>query len=292
MRGVISYVTIGKPTIQEMESCTWINLTAEAEWDPHSNAFEENEKQAHENEKIVTDPIDRHIHAIQSLPFVQNDVVLEALPTSLMNENELLPRAIQSVAIQNVQSTQRRGKITQEELSHKWKISLETSAKTLKATTQLTIRNDIHPIQRRFRTEVAQLRHPRLGGRFGRFSSDTMFSKTPSIRGNSSAQVFVSNIDFCRLIPMRRKAEAGDASVEFIQDIGIPQTLEKWKQTMQKFQIKQTLSQPYSPWQVRAERCICEIKKSVRRLMDNTKAPKCLWDYCAVYACEIRSLSA
>jgi hypothetical protein len=110
MRGVISYVTIRKPTIQEMESCKWINLTAEAEWDPHFNAFEENEKQAHENEQIVMDPIDRHIYAIQSLPFVQNDVVLEALPASLMNENELLPRAIQSVAIQNVQSTQRRGK--------------------------------------------------------------------------------------------------------------------------------------------------------------------------------------
>jgi hypothetical protein len=83
--------------------------------------------------------------------------------------------------------------------------------------------------------------------------------------------------------------------IEFIQDIGIPsemhnddakeQTLGKWKQTMQKFQIKQTLSQPYSPWQVRPERCICEIKKSVQRLMDNTKAPKCLWDYCAVSFC-------
>jgi len=302
MRGVISYLPIRKPTIQEMEACRWVNLTAEAEWDPHSNEFEENEKQAHENEWIVTDPIDRNIYAIQSLLFVQNDEVPEALPASLMNENELLPRAIQSVAIQNVKSTQRRGRITQEELSHKWKIGLETSAKTLTATTQLTIRNAIHPIQRRFRTEVAQLRYPRLGGRFGRFSSDTIFSKTPSIRGNTCAQIFVNNIDFCRLIPMRRKAEAGDALVEFIQDIGIPsemhnddakeQTLGKWKQTMQKFQIKQTLSQPYSPWQVRAEGCIHEIKKSVRRLMQNTKAPKCLWDYCAVYACEIRSLTA
>ena len=61
---------------------------------------------------------------------------------------------------------------------------------------------------------------------------------------------------------------------------------------MQKFHIKQTLSQPYSPWQVRAEGCIREIEKSVRRLMDNTKAPTCLWDYCAVYACEIHSLTA
>mmetsp|Transcript_12766 Transcript_12766/g.18318 ORF Transcript_12766/g.18318 Transcript_12766/m.18318 type:complete len:134 (-) Transcript_12766:2796-3197(-) len=100
---------------------------------------------------------------------------------------------------------------------------------------------------------------------------------------------------------MRQKAEAGEALVEFIQDIGIPsemhnydakeQTLGKWKETMQKFQIKQTLSEPYSPWKVSAD-CIREVKKSVRQLLHNTKAPKCLWDYCAVYACEIRSLTA
>mmetsp|Transcript_12766 Transcript_12766/g.18323 ORF Transcript_12766/g.18323 Transcript_12766/m.18323 type:complete len:92 (-) Transcript_12766:3255-3530(-) len=91
-----------------------------------------------------------------------------------MNENELLPRVIQSVAIQDVKSTQHI-------LAHKWKIGHDTSATTLKATTQLTNRNAIHPIQRRFRTQAAQLRYPRLGGGFGRFSSDTMFSKTPSI---------------------------------------------------------------------------------------------------------------
>ena len=46
---------------------------------------------------------------------------------------------------------------------------------------------------------------------------------------------------------MRRKAQAGDALVEFIQDIGIPseihnddakeQTLGKWKQTTQEMRI-------------------------------------------------------
>jgi len=165
----------------------------------------------------------------------------------------------------------------------------------------LTIRNAIHPIQRRFCTQAAQLRYPRLGRRFGRFSSDTMFSKTTSLRGNTCAQIFVNNIDFYRIIPMRRKAEAGEALVEFIQDIGIPsemhnddakeQSLGNWKEMIQKYQIKQTLSEPYSPWQVRAEGYICEVKKSVRQLMHNTKAPKCLWDYWAVYACEIRFLT-
>jgi hypothetical protein len=182
VRGVTSYLPIRKPTIQEMESCRWVNLTAEAEWDPHSSDFEENEKRAHENELIVPEATDRQIYAIQSLPFVQqNEIGVEALLASLMNENELLPRAIQSITIQDVKSTVRRSQVTQEELACKWKIGLDTSARTLKATTQLTIRNAIHPIQRRFRTQAAQLRYPRLGGRFGRFSSDTMFSKTTSL---------------------------------------------------------------------------------------------------------------
>jgi hypothetical protein len=120
MRGVILYLPIRKLTIQEMESCRWVNLTAEAEWDPHSSDFEENEKRAHENELIVPEATDRQIYAIQSLPFVgQNEIGVEALPASLMNENELLPRAIQSIAIQDVKSTARRSQVTQEELAHK-----------------------------------------------------------------------------------------------------------------------------------------------------------------------------
>jgi len=84
-----------------------------------------------------------------------------------------------------------------------------------------------------------------------------MFAKTVSIRSNKCAQIFVNNIDFVKIIPMHRKAEAGDALVEFIQDIGIQsemhndeakeQTLGKWLEVMRKYQIKQRLSEPYSP---------------------------------------------
>jgi CMP-N-acetylneuraminic acid synthetase len=70
------------------------------------------------------------------------------------------------------------------------------------------------------------------------------------------------------------------------------QTQGKWAQIMKKFGIKLTQSEPYSPWQVRAEGCIREVKKSTRQIMTNTRAPKCLWDYGAVYVCEKRCLTA
>ncbi len=49
-----------------------------------------------------------------------------------------------------------------------------------------------------------------------------------------------------------------------------------------KFHIKATQAEPYSPWQVKAEISICEIKHMVRSLMARTKASPCLWDYCTI----------
>ena len=299
MRGVISCLPVRLPTVHEIENCRWVTLTSDMEWDPHSKDFEANEQKAHENEHITMN-VERDIFAIKSLNSPQISDILA--PASLMSQEEFLPCVIKSVTIQKVQSSQRKGRTRREDLAKMWNIGLDTATNTLKATTQLVVRQALHPIQRRFRTEAAQLRYPRLGGRFGQFSSDTMFAKCRSIRGDTMAQIFVNNVDFVKLIPMRRKAEAGDSLVEFIQDVGIPsemhtdmskeQTLGKWGQTMKKFDIKSTQSEPYSPWQVRAEGCIREVKKSTRQIMTSTKAPKCLWDYCAVYVCEIRCLTA
>ena len=53
MNGVISYEPVRKPSIREHETCRWINLTSDMEWDPHSEAFELNEKLAQENDLIA-----------------------------------------------------------------------------------------------------------------------------------------------------------------------------------------------------------------------------------------------
>jgi len=57
MRGVISCLPVRKPTVQEVESCRWINLTSDVDWDPHSDDFAENEKKAQENEHITPDDV-------------------------------------------------------------------------------------------------------------------------------------------------------------------------------------------------------------------------------------------
>jgi hypothetical protein len=204
--------------------------------------------------------------------------------------------------IATTSSSNRSHTVAKEALSNLWGIGLNAAAQTLQVTTQKGIRNAVHPIVRRFATKQARLRYNQLGSRHGRFYSDTFFSDCKSTRNNTMAQLFVNDIKFMRIIPMKRKSEAANALIELIQDIGIPASLHcdgamelqygKWKEICQEYGIRQSSTEPYSPWQNRAEINIREAKKSIRRLMQRSKTPLPLWDYCATYVAEIISLTS
>jgi hypothetical protein len=101
---------------------------------------------------------------------------------------------------------------------------------------------------------------------------------------------------------MKLKSEAGYALAEFIQDIGVPASLHTddakeltmgtWRKVCLDHAIKQTQTEPHSPWQNSAECGIRELKKHARRLMQRTNTPKRLWDFCMCYVAEIRNLTA
>jgi hypothetical protein len=61
---------------------------------------------------------------------------------------------------------------------------------------------------------------------------------------------------------------------------------------LKEFWISPSQAEPYSPWQVRAELSIREVKNAVRHAMMHTKAHKWLWDYCTIHQCKIRLLTA
>jgi hypothetical protein len=114
-------------------------------------------------------------------------------------------------------------------------------------------------------------------------------------------QIFCNDVDFVKCISMRLKMNAGDALEEFMQDIGIPAdmhvdeakelNLAKWGTLVKKFGIRQTQTEAHTPEQNRAELTIREVKKGVRQLMATHRVPNCLWDFCAVYVCELRCLT-
>jgi hypothetical protein len=272
LNGIISGFQSHYPSIQELENCLWIELTSEEEWDPHSREFSERERGA-EDDAVIGTATDCNICSVQS---THNEHYVT---------QSLYQIIIQNVYIGATNTTSRRHPDSlRRKVSRIFGMGLETADRTLHATTQLAIHNSIHPIHRRYRTEVAQLRYPRLGGQHGKFHTDTFFASTPSLSRCTMGQMFTNDVHFTKFYPMRAKSEAPDALISFMQDISIPSDLhsDDAKELTQgcmgellcKFWIKGTQSEPYSPWQVRAELCIREIKKAVHHTLSKTNAPK------------------
>jgi hypothetical protein len=46
-----------------------------------------------------------------------------------------------------------------------------------------------------------------------------------------------------------------------------------WMRTIDKYRIQDKCTEPYSPWQNRAEREIRELKKAVGRILHSSKVP-------------------
>lgn len=299
MQGCISYLPTRYPTDEELHNCQWLIMTGDLEWDPHSPNFASQEEIALTTaHTVANETLDRSIKALHTCAISS---VLAAVSTSLVDDTLLrdLEDSVQVRDVHAVQSTNRKSHISKEDLARRWGLGVETAARTLVVTTQKGIRNAVHPLHRRYRTNQQQLRYNQLASLF---YSDTMFSKTKSSRGYTMGQVFVNDIEYTRFIPMKSKADAGDALSAFIQDVGIPSglhtddarelTQKHWATIRNRYGIRQTLTEPHSPWQNRAEGTIRELKKAIARLMKRHSAPKRLWDFAAAYAADIRSLTA
>jgi hypothetical protein len=243
------------PSEREIQDCRWLVVTNDLPWEPSSTQFSEQE--AFCQEDAPSAPLDRDIYSM----------------TSLLHHN---------VCALNTGS--RKLSVPDGEIAWIFNCSPAVAAKTRLMTTQKGVRSITEYLTPRYKTKQAALRYNQLGGRHGRFYSDTFFSSVQSVRGNTMGQLFVNDVGFYHFIPMASKAEAGNALLEFIQEIGIPSSLHtddakeltsgKWEQVRKDHGIKQTIAEPYSPFQNRTEVNIRELKKHVRHLMSRTKTPK------------------
>lgn len=120
--------------------------------------------------------------------------------------------------VQEVISNERHSKISAEELVRKWNIGIESARATLKATTQHGVRHAIHPLSRRYRTDILQSRLRRFNCTM---FTDTLFGSVKSLQGYTCGQVF-TNGRYAYFEPMRSKGEAGDSLVHFTQQVGVP----------------------------------------------------------------------
>lgn len=178
LNGIISYLSIRKPTQLEIETCTWMELTSDNEWDPYDVSFEEDESK-HQTLQInqVTSSASSDARMLSSISTVFDSPSLITHPV------------FRTSAV----STHSKKGIDAEKLAKLWGIGIQTAEATLSATTQKIIRSAINPIERRYRTMQQQLRYRQLGGNSGRFYSDTFFSTRKSITSKSCCQIFVNN---------------------------------------------------------------------------------------------------
>ena len=77
--------------------------------------------------------------------------------STVLTDKTLLPRIINSVHIANTTSRNRHCDISPKSLSQKLRIGLNTARDMLKVTTQQGIRQAVHPITRRYRTDTMSL---------------------------------------------------------------------------------------------------------------------------------------
>jgi hypothetical protein len=321
------YLTTRAPTLDEIRTLPTVVMTDEAPWVPSKAgrvqlSWEEEEKKA----LISNVKIDAHtVNCIRPdepqlhLDEAEYDILLASC-SAVYSEGTLIQRLISSVRIAScyndeedltdvetghrklaaVDTRARHQALTVEEVSQKFGIGLETARQTLKATTQYEIRHAVHPLSRRYRTDIMQTKRQRLNDRF---YMDTIFSGIKSLRGNTCAQIF-TNGKYVHLEPVMKKSQAGEALGSMIDEVGIPEKIvfdgakeqtgqnSEFMRLVRKNRMSYWQTEPYSPWQNKAEGQIREVRRRWRLLRQLKKVPARLWDYAMVHITKLMNFTA
>ncbi len=182
-----------------------------------------------------------------------------------------------------------RSKPTEKDL-HMWSKILAAPIpvvrKTLENTTQLASVQIAGRMRRHIKARFPALNVRRLDEKT---YTDTFYSKVPSSRGNTCAQIFVSSSGFISVYPMRRESQFSDilldeirrngAMKKLISDNARAQTSKKVDKILRDYLIDSGTTEPHSPWQNIAERAIQHVKYKSRNLMRLAKAPNDIWDF-------------
>jgi hypothetical protein len=288
LNGVISYINTRYPKQKEIDECRWLIVTSDEEWESYDSSFAECEEQMSNND----DTVDLQNHDNRNIYSMNSETVVNKLDVHNMDIASQINRCCSKVT-----SSGRKLITTDETIAKIFQCSPQVATKTRLVTTQKGVRRMSDHISRRFRTKQAALRYNQLGGKHGRFYTDTMFASTKSLHGNIMGQILVNDIGYTHFTPMKAKSEVPYALQEFIQDVGIPSIIHSdgapelskghWKELCRMHGIKETITEPHSPFQNRAEINIRELKKQTRRLMQSTSTPLRLWDMCACYVSEL-----
>jgi hypothetical protein len=187
LKGTVSRIVTHYPSTEELQTCEWVELTTSEPWEPSSSLFEENEARVQ--------------NSLDEEPSHNNRYICNITSKAFEPELNLFPCSIQR-RINSLKSQSRsHSSHLKNQVSTVFGVGLETAERTLQATTQLALWNAIHPVHHRFRTEVAQLHYPRLGGPHGGFHTDNFFASHPSLSRCTMGQMYTNNVHFTKFYP-------------------------------------------------------------------------------------------
>ena len=299
------------PTRWELENCRVVEMTMDSPWSPSEVSIR----------SMMTDSTDsetrtmREVCALTNVQKCVNGKTCSCCTSdlSVYNEATLITKMVGAVCVATahrdptvsfIGSKDRHSQVNAETVAKRFRCGIETAQKTLKATTQRGVRQAMHPLNRRYRVDHLNLTRRRLNDTF---YMDTLFSKVKSLAGHTCAQL-ITNGTFTRVYPMASKASANIAAAlaEFIDDVGIPDTLVcdlASEQTGKNTEVMQLIRRMHIKMRMaekgrgitqnhRAEAEIREVKTKWKTRMRSNQVPSRLWDYGLVYIAEIQSLLA
>ncbi len=116
------------------------------------------------------------------------------------------------------------------------------------------------------------------------------------------AQIYANDLAFTKVYPMKLKSNVPNTLSSFIHEVGIPHAIHsdntpelehgKFRQLRKDYRIMNTYTEPYSPWQNRAESGIRELKCQVHRKMVGRWVPQRLYGFCSKCCCKVRNKTA
>ena len=270
--GPIPYFNMRYPTQYDLDTYEWLSLISPGSWQLYDQDF---------NTSGITSQLSH---------------------TNFDDCSFLSDSHIPSLSVSGVRREGKHSSLTPETLSKLWRIPLLQAQRTIEVTEQRSLRTSQGPISRRFRTDTYQRRYKRLGGPYSRFYTDVLFSKVKSISGNSCASIYSNRQGFIKIYPMNAKSQAHETFSMFVHEVGIPHELHadgagelikgEFKKKLNKYEVYNTVTEPYSPWQNDAERKIKDVKVLGRYLMQTSNTPIRLWDYAYIHAANILSRTA
>ncbi|KAI2509778.1 hypothetical protein MHU86_4631 [Fragilaria crotonensis] len=192
LEGVVAGFDSRPPTQDELDNTALhVELTSDVEWIPHTFALSLAEEDVldSEDEEEITNLRARRLKVLHSKATKQKiKSCMQVLAASqfpfemqianevnLLNQTDPILRRVaaltttadassEEIGIAAIRTGDVTSDVTPENVARRWMVGLETAKNSLKVTTQQGIRSIPNPATRRFKTQMAHLRYPRLRG--------------------------------------------------------------------------------------------------------------------------------